>query len=160
MKRGDGMNLETSFTLTYYLSSHLGVRLRFTEGYPVLGATVNVKDVTFFRYLALDLEMSHDDIVEKKNRGFIWAVKLTSRFGNTREENIGEDRYRRLKIEPENDYRAAMRLYLNRQFLEAAYAFGKVQTKYPAFHLVDQAAFYKGKSLREHADAQGCQVCL
>ena len=155
---GDGMNLETSFTLTYYLSSHLGVRLRFTkEGYPVLGATVNVKDVTIFRYVALDLEMSHDDIVEKKNRGFIWAVKLTTRFGNTREENIGEDRYRRLKIEPENDYRAAMRLYLNRQFLEAAYAFGKVQTKYPAFHLVDQAAFYKGKSfenMRMHKAAK------
>ena len=155
---GEGMNLETSFTFTYFLSPHLGVRLRFTkEGYPVAGATVNVKDVSFFRYLALDLEMSHDDIVEKKNRGFIWAVKLTSRFGDTREESIGEARYRRLKIEPENDYRAAMRLYLNRQFLEAAYAFGKVQTKYPAFHLVDQAAFYKAKSfenMRMHKAAK------
>ena len=155
---GKGLNLEMSFTLTYYLSSHLGVRARFTkEGYPVIGATVNVKDVSIFRYLALDLEMSHDDIYAKKNRGFVWAVKLTSRFGDTREEKIGEERYRRLKIEPENDYRAAMRLYLNRQFLEAAYAFGKVQTKYPAFHLVDQAAFYKAKSfenLRMHKAAK------
>ena len=155
---GEGMNLETSFTLTYYLSPHLGVRARFTkECYPVIGATVNVKDVSIFRYLALDLELSHDDLWEKKNRGFIWAVKLTSRFGDTREEKIGEERYRRLKIEPENDYRAAMRLYLNRQFLEAAYAFGKVQTKYPAFHLVDQAAFYKAKSfenLRMHKAAK------
>ena len=155
---GKGANLEMSFTLTYYLSSHLGVRARFTkEGYPVIGATVNVKDVSIFRYLALDLEMSHDDIYAKKNRGFVWAVKLTSRFGDTREEKIGEERYRRLKIEPENDYRAAMRLYLNRQFLEAAYAFGKVQTKYPAFHLVDQAAFYKAKSfenLRMHKAAK------
>lgn len=155
---GDGVNPEMSFTLTYYLSSHLGVRLRFTkEGYPVAGATVNVKDVSIFRYLALDLEMSHDDLYAKKNRGFIWAVKITSRFGDTREEKIGEERYRRLKIEPENDYRAAMRLYLNRQFLEAAYAFGKVQTKYPAFHLVDQAAFYKAKSfenLRMHKAAK------
>ena len=110
---GDGMNLEESFTLTYFLSPHLGVRLRFTkEGYPVAGATVNVKDVSIFRYLALDLEMSHDDLYAKKNRGFIWAVKLTSRFGDTREEKIGEERYRRLKIEPENDSRAAMRLYL------------------------------------------------
>ena len=155
---GKGANLEMSFTLTYYLSSHLGVRGRFTkEGYPVIGATVNVKDVSIFRYLALDLEMSHDDLWAKKNRGFVWAVKLTSRFGDTREEKIGEERYRRLKIEPENDYRAAMRLYLNRQFLEAAYAFGKVQTKYPAFHLVDQAAFYKAKSfenLRMHKAAK------
>ncbi|MCQ2062585.1 MAG: tetratricopeptide repeat protein [Fibrobacter sp.] len=155
---GDGMNIEESFTLTYYLSPHLGVRLRFTkEGYPVAGATVNVKDVSIFRYLALDLEMSHDDLYAKKNRGFIWAVKLTSRFGDTREEKIGEERYRRLKIEPENDYRYAMRLYLNREFLKAAYAFGKVQTKYPAFHLVDQAAFYKAKSfenLRMHKAAK------
>jgi len=144
---GKGMNLENSFTCTYFLSPLLGVRMRFTkEGYPVLGATVNVKDVNFFKYLALDLEMSHDDIVEKKNRGFLWSTKITSRFGPTREESIGERRYRRLKIEPENDYRKAMRLYLNRDFLEAAYAFGKVITKYPAFHLVDQAAFYKGKS--------------
>ncbi|SHK75166.1 MULTISPECIES: tetratricopeptide repeat protein [unclassified Fibrobacter] len=155
---GKGCNLEMSFSLTYYLSSHLGVRGRFTkEGYPVLGATVNVKDVSIFRYLALDLEMSHDDLWAKKNRGFVWAVKLTSRFGDTREEKIGEERYRRLKIEPENDYRAAMRLYLNREFLAAAYAFGKVQTKYPAFHLVDQAAFYKAKSfenLRMHKAAK------
>jgi len=144
---GKGMNIENSLTLTYYLSPLLGVRLRFTkEGYPALGATVNVKDVNFFKYLQLDLEMSHDDIVEKKNRGFIWSTKISARFGPTREESIGERRYRRLKIEPENDYRRAMRLYLNRQFLEAAYAFGKVITKYPAFHLVDQAAFYKGKS--------------
>ena len=155
---GEGFNLETSFTLTYYLSPHLGVRGRFTkEGYFVAGATVNVKDVSIYRYLQLDLEMSHDDLYAKKNRGFIWAVKITSRFGDTREEKIGEERYRRLKIEPENDYRAAMRLYLNRQFLEAAYAFGKVQTKYPAFHLVDQAAFYKAKSfenLRMHKAAK------
>ena len=155
---GEGFNLETSFTVTYYLSPHLGVRGRFTkEGYFVAGATVNVKDVSIFRYLSLDLEMSHDDLYAKKNRGFIWAVKITSRFGDTREEKIGEERYRRLKIEPENDYRAAMRLYLNRQFLEAAYAFGKVQTKYPAFHLVDQAAFYKAKSfenLRMHKAAK------
>ncbi|MDR1759494.1 MAG: tetratricopeptide repeat protein [Fibrobacter sp.] len=157
---GEGMSLETSFTLTYYLSQHLGVRLRFTkDGYPVIGATVNVKDVILetIKHFAIDLEMSHDEIVEKKNRGFIFAIRLSARFGNTREESIGEDRYRRLKIEPENDYRAAMRLYLNRQFLDAAYAFGKVQTKYPAFHLVDQAAFYKAKSfenMRMHSAAK------
>jgi TolA-binding protein len=155
---GEGMNLENSFTATYYLSQLLGVRVRFTkEGYPVLGATVNVKDVNFFKYLELDLEMSHDDIIEKKNRGFIWSTKLSARFGPTREESIGLRRYERLKIEPENDYRHAMRLYLNREFLEASYAFGKVITKYPAFHLVDQAAFYKGKSfenMRMHKAAR------
>ena len=58
---------------------------------------------------------------------------------------------------PLDDYRAAKRLFLNRQFLDAAYAFGEIQTKYPAFHLVDQAAFYEAKSfekLRMHKAAR------
>jgi TolA-binding protein len=58
---------------------------------------------------------------------------------------------------PLDDYRAAKRLFLNRQFLDAAYAFGKVQTKYPTFHLVDLAAFYEAKSfenLRMHKAAR------
>ncbi|OWV23663.1 hypothetical protein B7982_04295 [Fibrobacter sp. UWB2] len=146
-KEGKGCDLEMSFSLTYYLFSHLGIRARFTkEGNPVLGATINFKDLSIFRYLALDLEMSHDDLRAKKNRGFVWAAKLTTRFGDTREEKIGEERYRRLKTEPENDYNAAKSLYLNRQFLDAAYAFGEIQTKYPTFRLVDQAAFYEAKS--------------
>ncbi|GHV13463.1 hypothetical protein AGMMS49938_08060 [Fibrobacterales bacterium] len=155
---GKGNLIEFGVSATYYLTSHLGVRARLTkEGYPVIGATINVKDVNLFRYIGLDLEMSHDDLIEKKNRGFLWNVRVTARLGDTREELIGESRYRRLKIEPENDYRAAMRLYLNRDFIGAAYAFGKVQTKYPTFHLVDQAAFYKGKSfenMRMHLAAQ------
>ena len=146
-KDGKGCDLEMNVSLTYYLFSHLGIRARFTkEGNPILGATINFKDLSIFRYLALDLEMSHDDLWAKKNRGFVWAVKLTTRFGDTREEKVGEERYRRLIIQPENDYYAAKSLYLNRQFLEAAYAFGEVQTKYPSFRLVDQAAFYKAKS--------------
>jgi TolA-binding protein len=157
-EKGEGMMLATSFSGTYFITPHVGAKLRWTkEGYPVIGATVNVKDVNLFRYLGLDLEMSHDDIIEKKNRGFLWNVRANARFGDTREESIGEARYRRLKIEPENDYRYAMRLYLNRDFIAASYAFGKVQTKYPTFHLVDQAAFYKGKSfenMRMHLAAQ------
>jgi len=155
---GQGNMLATSFSGTYFITPQVGAKLRWTkEGYPVIGGTVNVKDVSLFRYLSLDVEMSHDDIIEKKNRGFLWNIRAAARFGDTREESIGEARYRRLKIEPENDYRYAMRLYLNRDFIGASYAFGKVQTKYPTFHLVDQAAFYKGKSfenMRMHLAAQ------
>ena len=153
-----GCDFDMSFSLTYYLSSHFGIRARYTkDGNPVLGAIANFKDVSIFRYLALDIEMSHDDLWAKKNRGFVWAAKLTTRFGDTREEKIGEERYRRLKIEPENDYHAAESLYLNRQFLDAAYAFGEIQTKYPTFRLVDRAAFYMAKSfenLRMHKAAR------
>lgn len=148
---------------TYYLSPLLGLKLKLTKlGYPVAGATVNVKRVNLFRYLQLDLDMSHDRLQtltghEDKGRGFVWNFKAITRVGPTREERIGEARYRRLKIEPEDAYREAMRLYLARKFLLASYAFGKVITKYPSFHLVDQAAFYKGKSfenLRMHQAAR------
>ncbi|MBW8888174.1 MAG: tetratricopeptide repeat protein [Fibrobacteres bacterium] len=148
---------------TYYLSPLLGLKMKLTKlGYPVFGATVNVKRVNLFRYLQLDLDMSHDRLQtltghEDEGRGFVWNFKAITRVGPTREERIGEARYRRLKIEPEDAYREAMRLYLARKFLLASYAFGKVITKYPSFHLVDQAAFYKGKSfenLRMHQAAR------
>jgi TolA-binding protein len=156
---GSGNEPVFSARTTYYLSPLLGIKAKFTKlGYPVIGATVNVKRVNLFRYLQLDLDMSHDKLaLQDEGRGFVWNFKATTRVGPTREERIGEARYRRLKIEPEDAYREAMRLYLARKFLLAAYAFGKVITKYPSFHLVDQAAFYKGKSfenLRMHQAAR------
>lgn len=156
---GNGTEIVPSVRATYYLSPLLGLKIKYTKlGYPVIGATVNVKRVNLFRYLQLDLDMSHDALsADNKDRGFVWNFKAITRVGPTREERIGEARYRRLKIEPEDAYREAMRLYLARKFLLASYAFGKVITKYPSFHLVDQAAFYKGKSfenLRMHQAAR------
>ena len=61
------------------------------------------------------------------------------------------------ETDPLDVFHAAINLYLNRQFLDAAYAFGKIQTKYPKFRLVDQAAFYMAKSfenLRMHKAAK------
>ena len=58
---------------------------------------------------------------------------------------------------PLDVFHAAINLYLNRQFLDAAYAFGKIQTKYPKFRLADEAAFYMAKSfenLRMHKAAK------
>ncbi len=156
---GGGKEIVPTARATYYLSPLLGVKVKYTKlGYPVIGATVNVKRVNLFRYLQLDLDMSHDKLSSQdEGRGFVWNFKAITRLGPTREERIGEARYRRLKIEPEDAYREAMRLYLARKFLLASYAFGKVITKYPSFHLVDQAAFYKGKSfenLRMHQAAR------
>ena len=58
---------------------------------------------------------------------------------------------------PLDVFHAAINLYLNRQFLDAAYTFGKIQTKYPKFRLADEAAFYMAKSfenLRMHKAAK------
>ena len=160
---GTGRELVPNARATYYLSPLLGIKAKVTKlRYPVFGATVNVKRVNLFRYLQLDLDMSHDKLSsafggDDEDRGFVWNFRAITRVGPTREERIGEARYRRLKIEPEDAYREAMRLYLARKFLLASYAFGKVITKYPSFHLVDQAAFYKGKSfenLRMHQAAR------
>ena len=61
------------------------------------------------------------------------------------------------ETDPLDVFHAAINLYLNRQFLDAAYAFGKIQTKYPKFRLADEAAFYMAKSfenLRMHKAAK------
>jgi TolA-binding protein len=155
---GKGTEYVPTARATWYLSQMLGLKVKYTKlGYPVIGATVNVKRINLFRYLQLDLDLSHDKLsAEPQDRGFVYNFRAITRVGPTREERIGEARYRRLKLEPEDAYREAMRLYLARKFLLASYAFGKVITKYPSFHLVDQAAFYKGKSfenLRMHRAA-------
>jgi TolA-binding protein len=156
---GKGLEIVPSGRMTWYLSEMLGLKLKLTKlAYPVVGATVNVKRINLFRYLQLDLDLSHDKLsAHDEDRGFVYSFRALTRVGPTREERIGEARYRRLKLEPEDAYREAMRLYLARKFLLASYAFGKVITKYPSFHLVDQAAFYKGKSfenLRMHQAAR------
>ncbi len=145
---GSGGQIVPSGGVTYYVAPWAGVRLKYSkEGYPVLGATANVKELPLFRYLQLDVDMSHDALsAQDQGRGFIWNFRAVARFGPTREENVGDTRYQRLKIEPEEAYRDAMRMYMARKFLSAAYAFGKITSKYPSFHLVDQAAFYKGKA--------------
>ncbi len=156
---GTGTEIVPTGRMTWYLSQMLGLKLKWNKlSYPVVGATVNVKRINLFRYLQLDLDLSHDKLsADDQNRGFVYNLRILTRVGPTREERIGEARYRRLKLEPEDAYREAMRLYLARKFLLASYAFGKVITKYPSFHLVDQAAFYKGKSfenLRMHQAAR------
>ncbi len=145
--------------MTYFIAPMLGIKFKYSkQGYPVVGGTVRVKRVNLFRYLQFDLDLSHDRLsTQDRSRGIAWNLKAVTRVGPTREERIGAARYRRLKLEPEDAYREAMRLYLARKFLLASYAFGKVITKYPAFHLVDLAAYYKGKSfenLRMHKAAK------
>ena len=59
--------------------------------------------------------------------------------------------------DPLVDYHSAKSLFIKRRFLDAAYAFGKVQAKYPKFRLADEAAFYMAKSfenLRMHKAAR------
>ena len=71
--------------------------------------------------------MSHDALsTDDQERGFIWNFRVIARIGATRDDKFGNARYEKLKVEPEEAYREGMRLYMSRQFLAAAYQFGKV----------------------------------
>jgi tetratricopeptide (TPR) repeat protein len=135
--------------LQYYLSPNVALGGKVTrEGFPMLTFSGNAQRLSVIRYLEIELDISHDGISwNDQKRGLVWNVKLTSRFGPTREESLGAKRYWRLIREPEEAFQAAMRLYLKRNFLESAYAFGRIVVKWPTFSKTDIATYYQGKSL-------------
>lgn len=49
--------------------------------------------------------------------------------------------------DPEAAFRAAMRLYKRRQYLDASYAFGRIVIKWPVYTKNDSAMLFRGKSL-------------
>ncbi|MCB9496966.1 MAG: tetratricopeptide repeat protein [Fibrobacteria bacterium] len=132
----------------YWISPNVALGGKMTrEGFPMLTFAGNAKRLSFLRYLEVELDLTHDGIsFSDQKRGLLWNVKLTSRIGPTREEVLGAKRYARLIREPEEAFQAAMKLYLQRRFLESAYAFGKVVVKYPTYRKVDVATYYHGKS--------------
>lgn len=133
----------------YYLSPNVALGGKITrEGFPMIVFAGNAQRLSLLRYLEVELDISHDGISwADQKRGLIWNVKLTSRLGPTREEFLGAKRYWRLIREPEEAFRAAMQLYLQRRFLESAYSFGRIVVKYPTFSKTDIATYYQGKSL-------------
>jgi tetratricopeptide (TPR) repeat protein len=133
----------------YYISPNVALGAKVTrEGFPMLTFAGNAQRLSVLRYLEVELDISHDGISwNDEKRGLVWNVKLTGRVGPTREESQGAKRYWRLIREPEEAFQAAMRMYLQRHFLESAYAFGRIVVKYPTFSKTDIATYYQGKSL-------------
>lgn len=133
----------------YFMSPNVALGGKITrEGFPMLSFSGNAQRLAVIRYFEIELDISHDGISwSDEKRGLLWNVKLTGRFGPTREEVQGSKRYTRLIREPEEAFQAAMKLYLQRRFLESAYSFGRVVVKYPTYRKADIAAYYQGKSL-------------
>lgn len=133
----------------YFMSPNVALGGKITrEGFPMLSFSGNAQRLAIIRYFEIELDISHDGISwSDEKRGLLWNVKLTGRFGPTREEVQGSKRYTRLIREPEEAFQASMKLYLQRKFLESAYAFGRVVVKYPTYRKADIAAYYQGKSL-------------
>jgi tetratricopeptide (TPR) repeat protein len=80
----------------------------------------------------------------KDERGFTMMTKIGTDFGQTREQILSKRLYDQLIVAPMDAYNEAMRLYLAGKYLEATWAFGKVLSLFPNFHLNDKAKFYLG----------------
>jgi tetratricopeptide (TPR) repeat protein len=81
-------------------------------------------------------------------RGFTLMSKLSADFGPTREQRESRRLYNQLIAEPQNAYNEAMKLYVEGKYWEASFAFGKVLTLFPNFHLNDKVMYYMGNSYR------------
>lgn len=134
--------------VAYYVSPNVAIGLKQTrEGFPMLTFAGNAKRLSFVRYLNVELDVTHDGIsFNDQKRGLLWNVKGALRFGPTREEREGAKRYARLIREPELAFQEAMRLYVKRDYLAAAYAFGKVIVRYPTYRKADAATYYQGRA--------------
>ena len=82
----------------------------------------------------------------RDDRGFTLMTKLGTDFGQTREQFLSKKMYDKLILAPMDAYNEAMRLYLAGKYWEAGFAFGKVISLFPNFHLNDKAKWYLGDS--------------
>jgi TolA-binding protein len=85
---------------------------------------------------------------KRDERGFTGTFKLSTDFGQTREQKESKRLYDQLIVAPMDAYNEAMRLYLAGKYWEASFAFGKVLSLFPNFHLNDKATWYMGNSYR------------
>ena len=149
-KSADNAKTEIAWAagVAYYVSPNVAIGLKQTrEGFPMLTFAGNAKRLSYLRYLEVELDVTHDGLsFNDQKRGLLWNVKATTRFGPTREEREGAKRYARLIREPELAFQEAMRLYVKRDYLAAAYAFGKVIVRYPTYRKADAATYYQGRA--------------
>ncbi|HEX3018776.1 MAG TPA: tetratricopeptide repeat protein [Chitinispirillaceae bacterium] len=106
-------------------------------------------------YVNLDCHLGYSfietllkDSDKKDERGFTVAMKLSTDFGPTREQRESKRLYDKLILAPMDAYNEAMRLYLAGKYWEASFAFGKVLSLFPNFHLNDKATYYLGNCYR------------
>ncbi len=88
------------------------------------------------------------DSDKKDERGFTIAGKVSTDFGPTREQRESKRLYDKLILAPMDAYNEAMRLYLAGKYWDASFAFGKVLSLFPNFHLNDKATYYLGNCYR------------
>jgi TolA-binding protein len=128
-----------------------------TNNTPYIGANYNLiyPLPEMINYLNLDLHLGYSfieslikDSDKRDERGFTMNLKVSTDFGPTREQRESRRLYEQLILAPNDAYSEAMRLYLAGKYWEASFAFGKVLSLYPNFHLNDKATWYLGNTYR------------
>jgi tetratricopeptide (TPR) repeat protein len=115
---------------------------------PYIGVNVNLiyPLPEMINYASADVHIGYS--LTESERGLSLMGKFATEFGPTREQRESRRLYDRLILAPMNAYNEAMRLYLAKKYWEASFAFGKVISLFPNFHLNDKATFYLGNCYR------------
>jgi tetratricopeptide (TPR) repeat protein len=93
-------------------------------------------------YARFDMHVGYS--LNERERGLTFMTKLATDFGYTREQRESRHLYNVLIMGPMTAYLEAMKLYSDKKYWEASFAFGKVLALYPNFHLNDRATYYMG----------------
>jgi len=144
--------------LKYMFIPQLWIKMGWTNNnIPYLGFNYNLLYPLpeMINYLNVDanfgysfIELLNDGGDKRDERGFTIACKVSTDFGPTREQRESKRLYDKLILAPMDAYNEAMRLYLAGKYWEAGFAFGKVISLFPNFHLNDKAKWYLGNSYR------------
>ncbi len=121
---------------------------------PYLGLNLNMMYPLpeWINFLSIDTHVGYsfwENIFgQKDERDVTFMLKVSGDVGPTREQRESKRLYDKLILAPMNAYNEAMKLYWAGKYWLASFAFGKVITLFPNFHLNDKATFYMGNSYR------------
>ncbi len=124
---------------------------------PYIGFNFNIIYLwpEMINYVSLDVHFGYS--INELERGATGMIKVATDFGPTREQRESKRLYEKLILAPMNAYNEAMRLYKAEKYWEASFAFGKVLSLFPNFHLSDKCTYYMGDcytQLRLHGVAR------
>ncbi|MBN1307772.1 MAG: hypothetical protein JXA18_07640 [Chitinispirillaceae bacterium] len=146
------------FHLKYLFIPSIWLKAGWTNNnIPYLGFNYNLLFTLpeMINYVNADVHLGYSFIEALLNegkkhdeRGFTVAGKVSVDFGPTREQRESKRLYDKLILAPMDAYNEAMRLYLAGKYWEAGFAFGKVLSLFPNFHLNDKATWYLGNCYR------------
>jgi tetratricopeptide (TPR) repeat protein len=122
---------------------YVGFNMNFIYPFPEMINYLNVDYAVGYAFIE---NLYKGDMGDE--RGFTMMGRVSTDIGPTREQRESKRLYDKLILAPMDAYNEAMRLYLAEKYWEASFAFGKVISLYPNFHLNDKATWYMGNSYR------------